>query len=47
MTTELPTLAELDRFPGLDACHARVRVLSSSGTSCVWRRRVKADRVVH
>jgi hypothetical protein len=24
---ELPTLAELDRFPGLDACHARLRVL--------------------
>jgi hypothetical protein len=26
-TAELPTLAELDRFPALDACHARLRVL--------------------
>jgi hypothetical protein len=26
-TAELPAVAELDRFPGLDACHARMRVL--------------------
>jgi hypothetical protein len=25
---ELPALADLDRFPGLDACDARVRVLT-------------------